>query len=84
MTPELKNAIWAGDMDKVHALAPCRCCCVDHTFDDCLARAAGVCRGQGEPTFAERRSDEASWARHYKEHHGIELFSGSPVQPEST
>ena len=67
---ELEDAIWAGDVDTLQRLAPCGCCCSEHTFEQCPARAWGGCRGQGSMT----RAEEESWARHYREHHGIELF----------
>lgn len=62
---ELAEALWSGDMDRVHEIAGCICCCFDHTFDNCPARPWGGCRGQGQVTKAER--DE--WADHYAEHH---------------
>jgi hypothetical protein len=67
---ELEDAIWAGDVDTLCRLAPCECCCGDHTFEQCAARVWGGCRGQGSMT----RADEESWARHYREHHGIDLL----------
>jgi len=54
-------------MDKLDELAPCRCCCAEHTFHDCPARAWNGCRGQYSFTFA----DEESWRRHYETHHGM-------------
>lgn len=59
--PELTAAIWAGDHDRCWELAPCHCCCAEHTFETCPARAWEGCRGQGALTAA----DIAAWARHY-------------------
>lgn len=33
----LERALWAGDTDTLDELAHCRCCCHEHTFEDCLA-----------------------------------------------
>ncbi len=69
----LRDAMWAGDTDRCHELAHCICCCDEHTFEGCPARAWGGCRGQGSMT----RADEESWARHYRDHHGIDLLGES-------
>ena len=34
-------AVWAGDERTLYELAPCHCCCHEHTFEDCVARALG-------------------------------------------
>lgn len=60
----IAEAMWAGDVDKLQELAGCECCCSDHTFNRCPARAWEGCRGQGSV-------DEQSWLRHYVEHHGM-------------
>lgn len=62
----MEVAIWDGDMDALHERAGCRCCCSEHTFDQCPARLWGGCRGQGAPT----RDDLEEWARHY----GVTLY----------
>lgn len=67
MTAELEAAIWAGDVDRLQELAPCRCCCHEHTFEWCEARAWGGCRGQGNTAHADREA----WQRHYAEFHGM-------------
>ena len=74
MTPEMSQALWNGDMDKLHELAPCRCCCHEHTFEDCSAREWFGCRGQ----YAMTRADEESWIRHYSSAHSMsrEQFYG--------
>jgi len=74
----LLAAMWSGDTDLCHSIAHCICCCADHTFEYCPARAWGGCRGQG----SEPRTEEASWAKHYRIYHGIELLTGDPVQSE--
>ena len=63
----ISNAMWAGDIDLLNQLAPCRCCCADHTFEDCPARSWFACRGQNNSPFADRES----WFRHYEKFHGM-------------
>jgi len=69
---QIEAAMWAGDQDVLNELAPCRCCCSEHTFENCPARQWGGCRG------GMTRSEEESWARHYETHHGMtfEQFYG--------
>lgn len=64
---QLEEAIWAGDVERLHELAPCGCCCWEHTHEGCSARMWNGCRGSGQLT----RADTESWARHYAEHHGM-------------
>ncbi len=64
---EIADAMWAGDTDKLDELAPCRCCCHEHTYDNCPARQWNGCRGQMSFTYAE----EQAWAKHYETHHGM-------------
>jgi hypothetical protein len=64
---ELEAAIWAGDVDTLHELAGCVCCCDEHFFEDCPARRWGGCRGQFSMTRAERES----WQKHYERFHGM-------------
>ena len=59
--------MWASDVELLDQLAPCRCCCWEHTSEDCEARLWNGCRGSGQPT----RADTEAWARHYAEHHGM-------------
>lgn len=68
---QLEDAMWAGDADRLYELAPCRCCCDEHTFECCEARQWFGCRGQGSMT----RADEESWQRHYQQAHGIDIFA---------
>ena len=60
-------AIWAGDMERLYELASCGCCCAEHTFEDCVARQWGGCRGQNTMT----RAEEKAWVRHYERYHGL-------------
>jgi hypothetical protein len=64
---ELEDAMWAGDCDRLHELAGCRCCCWEHTFEGCPARVWDGCRGSGMTT----RADLESWMAHYERFHGL-------------
>jgi hypothetical protein len=64
---ELTDAMWAGDVERLHELAPCNCCCDEHTSESCEARSWHGCRGQTTMTSAERES----WQRHYQRYHGM-------------
>lgn len=66
---DLADALWAGDVDRLSELAPCRCCCFEHTFEWCEARLWFGCRGQEALT----RAEEESWRRHYEQFHGMTL-----------
>ena len=70
----LERAVWEGDMDLLWEIADCRCCCDEHTFEWCPARAWGGCRGQYTPTHDEMES----WISHYERFHGMtrEQFFG--------
>ncbi len=63
-----EGAVWAGDTDTLNDLAPCGCCCYEHTRAGCLARLWDGCRGGSGPDPIE---EAASWARHYAAHHGM-------------
>jgi hypothetical protein len=66
----LAAAMWAGDVDTLHELAPCGCCCHEHTFSSCAARVWGGCRsglGPGETL----EGDEQAWKEHYARFHGM-------------
>lgn len=70
----IEEAVWAGDIDQLDALAGCICCCDEHTFEGCPARLWHGCRGQGAMT----RAEEEAWAEHYRKFHGMpreEFFS---------
>jgi hypothetical protein len=43
---ELLAAMWRQDLETLYRLAPCRCCCEEHYFDDCAARRWNGCKGQ--------------------------------------
>lgn len=60
MSDELQRALWHGDVDELEHLAPCGCCCYEHTHYHCPARRWGGCRGQGNDPV-----DYEGWARHY-------------------
>lgn len=65
----LEKAIWADDRATLDRLAPCDCCCWEHTFLYCDARIWNGCRsglGLGEIAY-----DERAWAQHYKQYHGM-------------
>jgi hypothetical protein len=57
----MEKAIWDGDINTLYEKAGCRCCCAEHTSEDCPARLWEGCRGQGTLTQA----DIDSWVRHY-------------------
>ena len=65
--PVLDEALWAGDIGRLDELAPCRCCCHEHTFEDCPARFWYGCRGQ----YTMPRAEELSWEAHYARFHGL-------------
>lgn len=69
--------MWAGDVDKLHELAPCECCCHEHTFLYCPAREWGGCRSGLAPGETDPW-DEPGWQEHYAKHHGMswEMFYG--------
>lgn len=64
----IETAMWAGDTDRLREIAPCRCCCVEHTFSDCAARQWGACRGGQGPTPQQLQEE---WVRHYERFHGM-------------
>jgi hypothetical protein len=57
---DIERAMWAGDVDTLHDIAGCQCCCDEHTFYQCPARQWFGCRGQ----FAEDH-DAESWFKFY-------------------
>jgi len=63
----IERALWEGDVDTLFDLAPCRCCCHEHTFEDCFARIWNDCRGQ----YTMTRAEIESWASHYERFHGM-------------
>ena len=67
MSPELEQAIWEGDVNKLCDLAGCICCCSEHTFEGCPARIWYGCRG----SYTMTRVEVAEWAAHYAKYHGL-------------
>jgi hypothetical protein len=74
---ELEEAMWAGDVDKLYELAPCSCCCHEHTHAWCRARLWGGCRSG--LAYGDTGDDAQAWLEHYKRFHGMteEQFYGS-------
>lgn len=65
---QIESAMWAGDIDMLHQLAPCDCCCDEHTMGPtCPAWAWGGCRGRDSMT----RNEMQSWEEHYAKHYGL-------------
>jgi hypothetical protein len=65
---QIEDAMWAGDVETLDRLAPCRCCCSEHTYGSgCPAYAWGGCRGQGRDDPSD---DYEGWVRHYERFHG--------------
>ena len=59
------EALWSGNMDRLQELAPCACCCHEHTFTGCPARLWGGCRSGLAPGAISVESDVAGWAEFY-------------------
>jgi hypothetical protein len=66
---QLDEAIWADDAGACDELAPCECCCAEHTHLYCPARYWNGCRSGLGP--GEEPEDGKSWAKHYAAHHGM-------------
>lgn len=64
-TDIINELIWAGDTEALDEIAPCRCCCAEHTFASCPARAWHGCRGSG----TEISDDE--WCAFYMKTRGM-------------
>lgn len=63
----VERAMWAGDVELLCELAPCGCCCDEHTHEGCPARLWEGCRGGGSMTTR----DLEAWIKHYEVHHGM-------------
>lgn len=63
---DLAEAMWAGDVDRLHELAPCGCCCHEHTFAWCEARIWGGCRSGLAPG-----EDLYEWGESWRQHYGM-------------
>lgn len=61
----VERAMWAGDEELLQALAPCRCCCAEHTFEACPARSWEGCRGGRDAGGPPTRDEVESWVRVY-------------------
>lgn len=70
---QLKRAMWEGDVDKLHEIAPCACCCHEHTFPCCDARLWGGCRSGLPYGYGPEQEAEyiRSWQQHYERYHGM-------------
>jgi len=72
---DLDKAIWAGDIDTLDRLAPCRCCCAEHTHKNCPAREWDGCRGFDDPYDPDiwfafyARTRGMSWDEFYNTNH---------------
>lgn len=68
---ELLAAMFAGDHDELERLAPCVCCCHEHTFVNCEARQWGGCRSGLGPGERFPEDDYPGWLDHYVRFHGL-------------
>ena len=65
LAEQIEQAMWDGDENRLHELAPCICCCGEHTFrEGCPAWAWAGCRGYGS-TPPMTMKDAEGWAKHY-------------------
>lgn len=64
LSQQIEQAIWAGDMEKLHELAPCSCCCDEHYRLDCPAHAYYGCRGSFAIDRPEREKAAAAILLH--------------------
>lgn len=67
---QIHQAVWDNDQDKLQELAPCDCCCDEHTFGCCPARIWNGCRGGGvgQLSIREIGDDYQKW---YSETRGM-------------
>lgn len=70
---QLQEAAWDGDDERLRDLAPCSCCCADHTFSYCPARLWDGCRS-GLEYGVDHLADERSWREHYDKWRGEGFF----------
>lgn len=66
----LKAAMWAGDLDTLNEIAPCGCCCDEHTHAYCEARLWEGCRG-GLPYGVSEHDITEEWQQFYAKHRGM-------------
>lgn len=67
---QIEAAMWAEDSERLWELAPCVCCCREHTFPNCTARLWNGCYSGlafGESQF----EDDRAWFAHYQKFHGM-------------
>ncbi len=70
-TITIKEAMWAGDIATLNKLAPCKCCCNEHTYGlSCPAWTWAGCRGYNENGLTTHQ-DELVWKAHYEKFHGM-------------
>ena len=67
---DLVDAMWRGDDVYLQRMAPCHCCCDEHTHEGCAARVWFGCRGQASALDAVDRDPEA-WAMSYAQTRGM-------------
>ena len=70
MEREIERLIWEGDTDRLQEIAPCQCCCHEHTYATCPARHWNGCRS-GLPYGVSAYTEAEAWATHYNRHHGL-------------
>lgn len=58
---EIRAAMFSGNVGVLQRKLPCRCCCNEHTFENCPARRWNGCRGS---TSSENYDD---WKRAFPE-----------------
>lgn len=64
LSHEVQEAMWAGNVTRLHVIARCGCCCDAHTGPNCPARLWWGCIGQiTEDPYEQGQS----WFRLYKE-----------------
>ena len=66
MLQAIERALWAGDYAALDELAPCVCCCSEHTFEGCAARLWFGCRGSYGSDRDPSNEEERSWLRVYQ------------------
>ncbi len=67
---KVKQLMWAGGVDELREIAPCSCCCADHTNAYCPARLWEGCRS-GLPYGEDEHSEAQKWADHYAKYHDM-------------
>lgn len=65
----LQEAMWSGNVDRLHELAPCDCCCDEHTSVHCPAREWNGCKSGLAP--GEDEDDRSWWVAYYEQTRGM-------------